>query len=134
MSTRRKGYCNPEVSPKCPGHEGWERFSTCLVEALFMMPDAETGEVDAPTGWAGLVVQDEAQAIESNRDLPVTIPAGTYMVIRTNDQGRVWTHVYLTAEEAQACFDEIESAYGDWCHGSDVREYAITSSTGRTGS
>lgn len=121
-------HCPAEISPNCPGHEGWERFDDCLIAALYHAPDTETGSIDWRV-WAGLVIQEQPETIPG--ECPVTVPAGTYAVITGNDQGHVHLHTYSSAQDAQDAFDEIESAYGDWLSGNDAREYAITSSTGR---
>lgn len=124
--------CPADVSPQCPGHATWERFTSCLDQALYHAVDTETGHVDNVGWWVGLVIQDEAETLESDT-CPVTIPAGTYRLYRETDAGHVYVYDYETAERAQQEFDAWESAYADWCHGEDVREARITSSTGRIG-
>jgi hypothetical protein len=123
-------HCDPAISPKCPGHESWERFTNCLIAALYHAPDTETGSVDWRI-WAGLVIQEQPETIPG--EYPVTVPAGTYAMVTENDRGHVRFQTFDTAQAAQDAFDEIESTYGDWLSGNDFREYAITSSTGRIG-
>lgn len=128
--------CDLAISPECPGHEGWQKFADCLTEALYSAgDDGSTGNVDN-FGWhISLIVQDMAETIDAAYDdVKITIPAGTYCLIRTNDQGHVYRDTYDTAEDAQAAFDDWESRYGDYLAGLDAREYAIVSSTGRIGS
>lgn len=120
-------YCDKAIAPDCTGHQGWEKVPSCLVDALRMEPDAQTGTVDWDV-WAGLIIQDKAETFDG-----VNIPAGTYMVITENDQGHVRWEQYPTAQAAQDAFDLIDNAYGDYLHARECREYAIVSSTGRTG-
>lgn len=127
-------HCPKEISPNCDGHAGVDKFDSCLVEALFYADhDAQTGDVDGFGRWVCLVIQDEAETLDSNRDLPVTIPAGTYMVITTDDHGFVGYDVYESAQQAQEAFDGWEARYGAYLDAFEAREYVITSSTGRIG-
>lgn len=127
--------CDPAISPNCPGHKPVDKFRDCLTEALFYADhDATTGTVDGFGVWVGLIIQDMAETLDSTRDLPVTIPAGTFLVLTEDDRGFVGVDQFDTAEDAQARFDTWEAAYGDYRAGQDAREYAIVSSTGRIGS
>lgn len=125
--------CPADVSPDCPGHGTWERLTSCLDEALYHHVDVSTGHVDQVGWWVGLAIQDEAETVDLADGVPVTIPAGTYRLYRETEAGHVYVTAYDTAEDAQHAFDTWESAYGDWCHGEDMREARIVSSTGRTG-
>lgn len=126
-------YCPGEISPACPGHQGWEKLDSCLLAALYHADhDATCGDVDGFGWWSALIIQDKAETLES-ADCPVTIPAATYWVIQENDQGHVYVCAFDTAEQAQTAYDAHEAAYGAWLDASDAREYAITSSTGRIG-
>lgn len=125
--------CPEDVSPDCPGHQGWERFAECLTEALYYSTDnGRTGNVDGFGWWVALFIQDTAETIDHD-DLKVTIPAGTYLIIRENDQGHIHVDEYETAEEAQAAFDDWEARYAAYLNEQDARELSITSSTGRVG-
>jgi hypothetical protein len=124
-------HCPASVSPKCPGHQGWEKFPDCLTEALYAAPDETTGDVDGFGYWYGLVIQEKAETLESDT-CPVTIPAGTFWLISESNQGHVTVTEYLTAQEAQQAYDLADIAYGEWCAGQDYAEYSIVSSTGQS--
>lgn len=122
--------CDPAISPMCPGHEGWEKWPDCLTPALWHACDAQTGTVESPIGYVVLIIQEKAESLDSD-ECPVTIPAGTYMTIRENDQGHISVTSYESAQAAQDGFDEAERAYGDWSWEQDCRELDIIASTGR---
>lgn len=125
--------CPAEISPDCPGHQGWEKFPDCLSDALYHNDnDSETGTVDGFGWWVALYVQDMAETIDHG-DIKVTIPAGTFLIIRENDRGHIHTDEYDSAEEAQAAFDDWEARYGAYLDECDAYELGITSSTGRVG-
>lgn len=125
--------CPADVSPDCPGHEGWERFSDCLTDALYhAKADDQTGDVDGFGWWIALFIQGKAETIDHG-DIKVTIPAGTCLIIRENDQGHIHVDEYESAEDAQSAFDDWEARYGAYLDECDARELGITSSTGRTG-
>lgn len=128
-------HCPKDISPDCPGHEGWQKFTDCLTEALYYADsDGTAGEVDGFGWYVSLFIQDTAETIDAAYDgVKVTIPASTYCLIRTNDQGHVYRDDYGTAEEVQEAFDAWDSDYSDWLEAEDMRELAITSGTGRIG-
>lgn len=127
--------CPSEISPDCRGHRDWWEFADCLTEALYSAgDDGSTGTVDG-FGWhVSLFIQEVSETIDAAYDgIKVTIPAGTFCVIRTNDRGHVYRDDYGSAEEVQAAFDDWDSRYGEWLECEDMRELAITSSTGGIG-
>lgn len=123
-------YCEKAVSPKCPGHQGWEKWPDCLTPALWYANDGETGNCDSPVGFVVLIIQDEEESLSSD-ECPVTIPAGTYMTIRENDQGHISVTNYDTAQDAQDAFDGAIEAYDAYMWAEEVRDLGIVSSTGR---
>lgn len=126
--------CEHEVSPQCPGHGWWEKFSDCLSEALYAStPNDQTGTVDGFGYWVALYVNDDRETIDGPDGLKVTIPAHTYAVITEDDRGSIGFDTYPTVEGAQAAYDRWDAAYGAYLDASEYREYAITSSTGRIG-
>lgn len=124
--------CSLEVSPDCDGHEGWRKFSSCLAEVAYMYPDMSTGNVDGFGMWVGLMIQEKAEQVDM-MGIKVSIPAGTYAVVRENDRGFIGFEVFETAGAAQERFDAWESAYGAYEEACEHREHTITSSTGRIG-
>jgi hypothetical protein len=127
-------HCDAEVSPRCPGHSTVDKFPDCLIEALYGgMFDEETGTVDGFDRWVGLIIQAEAETVDTVTEIPVTIPAGTFLIITENDQGHIGVETYPTAEEAQSAFDEWERRYGLWCDAEEAREAEIMISNGRIG-
>lgn len=130
--------CPVEISPDCPGHEGWERLSTCLISALYTATaDGTTGNVDGFEIHVSLFIQEEAETIDhptdNGHDIEVTIPAGTYCLLIENSQGHVTMLDYDTADKAQSAFDLWDDQYSAWCDAEDARELSITSGTGRIG-
>jgi hypothetical protein len=128
--------CDAEVSPKCPGHSPVGKFPDCLIEALYGGSfDEETGTVDGFNRWVGLIIQAEAETVDMDTvaEIPVTIPAGTFLIITENDQGHIGVETYPNAEEAQSAFDEWERLYGLWCEAEEAREAEIMTSSGRIG-
>lgn len=125
--------CPPEVSPNCPGHAGWQKFGTCLHEALHHADhDAQTGHCDGFGRWVGLIIQEESETLDSNRDLPVTIPAGTFVLLHEDDAGFTLMEEFPTAQAAQAEFDAWEARYDAWQDAEDTREAQIIASQGRS--
>ena len=123
-------HCDKAVSPMCPGHQGWEKWPDCLTPALWHANDGETGNSDCPIGFVVLIIQDKAETLDSD-ECPVTIPAGTYMTIRENDQGHIKVTDYDTAQAAQDAFDQAVAAYDAFMWAQECRELDIISSTGR---
>lgn len=127
-------HCPADMSAKCPGHAVVDKFPDCLTEAVYGgMFDEETGTVDGFGVWVGLVIQEVAETINNGTDTPVTIPAGTFLIVTENDQGHIWVDTYPTAEAAQSAYDTWERLYAEWSEVAEAREAAITSSTGRVG-
>lgn len=124
--------CSLEVSPDCDGHEGWRKFSSCLAEVAYLWPDDITGSVDGFGTWVGLMIQEKAERIEM-MGIDITIPAGTYAVVREDEQGFIGFEVFDTAEAAQDRFDDWSRAYGLYLADQEHAEHTITSSTGRIG-
>lgn len=125
--------CPAEVSPNCPGHTVTEKYRDCLTAALIECPDDTTGNVDGFGLWVGLVIQAEAIELPSGAGVPVFIPADTYRLISEDNDGHVVSVEFQTAEGAQRAFDDWQDDYSAYLHAVDMREHAITSSTGRVG-
>lgn len=128
--------CPESISPDCPGHEHWERFGDCLTTVLYRAEcDDQTGNVDGFRQHAMLFIQTMDETIDPvyPGDPKVTIPGGTFCLLITTEFGAVTRLDYDTAQAAQDAFDLIEQAYGLYCMEAEMREYAITSSTGRVG-
>lgn len=127
-----KTHCDRSISPNCPGHEGTDKFGSCLAEALhYCDHDDTTGDADGFGRWVGLVIQTESETLDSDRDLPVTIPAGTYAIVSEDGCGFTSMDTYDTAEQAQAAFDDWADRYGLYLAEADRREFDIIHSTGR---
>lgn len=124
--------CDPTISPKCPGdHEpSKDKWPDCLTPALWFANDGETGDSDSPVGFVVLIIQDKAETLDSD-ECPVTIPAGTYLTIRENDQGHITVTEHDTAQAAQDAFDQAVSAYDAYMWAEEVRDLNIIESTGR---
>lgn len=129
--------CPETITDQCVGHDDRNRMPDCLTEALYTSgPDDQTGSVGNGFGvWVGLYVSEKAETIDpADPEGPtVTIPAGTFCLIVETESGRVTRLDYDSAAFAQAAFDLWESQYGNWQMEADMREFAITSSTGRIG-
>lgn len=121
-------YCDKAVSPQCPGHEGREKFPSCLIQALYHVADESTGSVDWHY-WVGLVIQEQTETLDSDT-CPVTIPAGTFLTIVKRSSGAIEVTYFDSAHEAQAAYDEADLAYGEWLAGQDERESYVMASTG----
>lgn len=127
-------HCEAEVSPQCPGHKAVDKFPDCLTEALYGgFVDEQTGTVDGFGWWVALIIQNTAETVDTMVDVPVTIPAGTFMVIVENDRGHIGVETFPTAEAAQACFDQWDTTYGEWLEIAEIREATIAASMGRVG-
>ena len=126
--------CDPAISPDCPGHEpSKERFGDCLTEALWVgSADGQTGNVDGFGVYVAMYSCPNAETLDPVMpDGPkVTVPAGTFCLITNDDQGNITRVDFPTDEALSEAFDRYEEAYSDYL---DVREFAITSSTGRVG-
>lgn len=124
--------CDPQISPNCPGdHEpSKDKWPDCLTPALWFYPDESVGDVDSPCGFTVLIIQEKAETLSSD-ELPVTIPAGTYMTIRENDQGHIAVEAFESAQAAQDAYDKACQAYEAWSWAQECRELDIIESTGR---
>lgn len=124
--------CEPAISPECPGdHEpSKSKWPDCLTPALWHACDDGTGNTDSPIGYVVLIIQDEAETLDSD-EYPVTIPANTYMTIREDYQGHISVTEYETAQAAQDAFDAAVSAYDAYMWAEEMRDLGIIESTGR---
>lgn len=129
MSRYKLTYCDKAIAPGCPGHSPVDKWPDCVTEECWHHPDQVTGHVDQVDWFVALIIQDKAETTAAG----ITIPAGTYLTIRETGAGHIYVTSHDAAESAQADFDAWEAAYGDWCHGEDMRESRITSSTGGIG-
>jgi hypothetical protein len=125
-------HCDPSVSPDCPGHYGWQKLGSCLIEALYgSTPDDVTGTVDGFGKWVGLFTQDQAETIDMLSDpgtIKVTIPAGTYGLLIEDEYGAVDWQEYTDAQAAQDAFDTWVIEYDRWDAEAEMREFSIVSS------
>lgn len=107
--------------PVCPG--GHYKFSDCQTEALYalslsvgMYDDGQTGSTEFAVHAVLFLFDQSAQFNRESTGMgfDVYIPAGTYWIVKTNDQGFVWSEVFPGRTYAQNAFDDIERAYGAW--------------------
>ncbi len=80
-----------------------------------------SGEVDAPTGWFALMI-NEAQDIAEIADAfgpPVRGIIGNF-ILSESSQGFAYVAVYDTADEARLAFAALNVEYGEWLDASDV--------------
>ena len=83
--------------------------------------EAETGNVESPLGWVGLLRVDQS-LIESMETYawPIDCPEEGWYIVRINDHGLVWGMTYggtdtFPEEGARADFAEAEKVYAEWC-------------------
>lgn len=125
-------YCDKEIAPNCEGHQGWEAITDCVVQACWDHPDETTGNVDGFGSFVALVIQEKDETTADG----ILVKAGTYLTIRTNDQGFIYPTEHETAQAAQDEFDSWDQAYGTYLAGedhSDALSGAYMVSSGRTG-
>jgi hypothetical protein len=137
-------YCTDDISPDCPGHEGWQRITSCLTGALDQAStdaDASMGDVSELGWYVDMHAFDQAETLEYD-GVKVTIPANTYVILIHRDNGSVTRVTYQTRallDEDWSVWAEDYRAWDDLQEqreqeASDAREAYITSSTGRIGS
>lgn len=107
--------------PVCPG--GHCKFCDCQTEALYalslsvgMYDDGQTGSTDFDVYAVLFCFPEAAQFSRENTgmDFDVYIPAGTFWIVKVNDQGYVWSATYPDHVSAENAFSEIDRAYAAW--------------------
>ena len=92
------------------------RFDGAFREMSLEYTREQTGEVDAPTGWVGLImissVDIEITAKSLGEDLR-EVPPGAY-IVRINSDGLVWAFRYSSIERAINDFNNIAATYSEW--------------------
>lgn len=122
-------YCDKAIAPDCTGHSAFTKWPDCVSEECWQYPDETTGNVDGFGYFVALIIQEKDETTSAG----ILVKAGTYLTIREDDQKFIEVLYWKTAQAAQDAFDRWESAYGDWCHGEDMREAQIMATSGRIG-
>lgn len=93
-----------------------DRFFKFFDEGVY---EHTSGEVDAPTGWFGLLMIDQHQRDCYGEDTGEVIPEvenGLYLVV-INDQGLVWAYQHESGDDEKlyAQFRSLVIDYSNWC-------------------
>lgn len=93
-----------------------DRFFKFFDEGVY---EHTSGEVDAPTGWFGLLVIDRHQRDEYGKDTGDIVPEvadGLYLVV-INDQGLVWAYQHESGDDEKLYeqFRSLQIDYSRWC-------------------
>jgi hypothetical protein len=114
------------------------KYDSAAAEVISILSDysegygtAQSGDVEAPTGFFALVILDDSTDLDF-ADTTGSYPVGDYAgevartygvtaddvrgahVVTTNSQGFVSVQTFDTADEAQAHYAELEAAYSAW--------------------
>lgn len=112
-------------------HRHLGKYSDCLTEALHEQvsathgwADEEGGTVDCPTGYFWLIKTEPTASVIIEADewsgrVKLIIGPGVNCLIRTNDQGAVWSEWFDDSQAAQAAYDALDQAYGIWSEAND---------------
>lgn len=106
--------------PVCPGEH--HKFSDCQTEALYvlslngMYDDGQTGSTEWNVYAVLFCFPESAQFSREDTGMAfdVYIPAGTFWIVKVNDQGYVWSDVYPGRVSAENAFSEIDRAFAAW--------------------
>lgn len=101
-----------------------ERHDSMLREFSTDVVEAQTGDVESPNGWIGLVTINtvllETYAVTHGEDVRDFTP-GVYL-LRINSDGLIWGMRYATREKADSDFAALDVAYDTWMRESDAPE------------
>jgi hypothetical protein len=92
------------------------RHDAFLREISGEYSNSETGHVEAPNGWNGLISissVDIARYAEEHGENLDDFKPGVY-IVQINEQGIVWGHCYSTWAAASHDFALLEAAFAEW--------------------
>lgn len=73
----------------------------------------ETGNVESPTGWFGVVTIDQEFRLNSGYEIPASVQDGTYLVQITSS-GVVFAWTVDVAALLMAAYSGMEQEYHEW--------------------